>query len=110
MSDTGHTPGPWSYNTDGLDLQVTEDGDRAIPFKTCYITASTGGDEICTLDLDNTDNTKSNALLIAAAPDMLETLEEVKNYLEHEFKDLAFYPEIYKVVDRVIDKAKGTPS
>ncbi len=60
MSDQAHTPGPWSLNA----------GE--------FVISKTGG-EICQMndaDGELLDNALANARLIAAAPELLEALEE----------------------------------
>lgn len=60
-----HTPGPWTYHThQGHTLVQTEE-----PAKT-----------VCNVYGNTTDAKEANARLIAAAPELLATLQEVVDY------------------------------
>jgi hypothetical protein len=68
---TKHTPGPWQLINEGSSV-ATADNE-------CNIVAVIfGDDKQCKLD----DRLKSNALLIAAAPDLLEALKLALSSLE----------------------------
>lgn len=81
-----HTPGPWSVNakifTDG-DYHVCSmaDGERTLPLR---------------------DEREANARLIAAAPDLLDLMRELRDVLD--ISD-PYRPELAKRVDAVIAKA-----
>lgn len=69
MSGVKHTPGPWEANfsfpgRDGIGDVWQIDAD---------------GHAVCTTQFCYAPNTEANALLIAAAPDLLEALEAVLN-------------------------------
>jgi hypothetical protein len=66
VSETKHTPGPWQAEQD----DVPYDGG----FETWCVNADGAG--ICMMDCPK-DDMEANARLIAAAPDLLEALEEV---------------------------------
>jgi protein-arginine kinase activator protein McsA len=69
MTQTLHTPGPWQDNDAGLIYgQVTGDDDEA-PF-VCDCCAEPGSGEY-------TEREKANARLIAAAPQLLDALQEL---------------------------------
>lgn len=85
MSTPKHTPGPWELSDCGEHIIGQADQDEII--------------EVA--NLSNTLNTKANANLIAAAPEMLEALESVVKAIAE-----------YQVIDEVklmaaIKKAKG---
>lgn len=66
--NTEHTPGPWSYGQDGIDcwtLFFDDSGDGC------------GDGEVYISDAAD-DNSEANARLIAAAPDMLQALENIE--------------------------------
>lgn len=57
-----HTPGPWHLSTDGFTTMITDaNGDEV------YIGAN-----------------EANARLIAAAPELLEALQDIANHHEHQ--------------------------
>lgn len=81
-----HTPGPWS-----VDYEVSEDGPM--------IVNRTG---VCFVQVYSVKGkAKHDAHLIAAAPEMLEALEDVKRYCEDHGRD---YP---ASVWKAIAKARG---
>jgi len=79
---TGHTPGPWFVMRDGFGIkkgvealcEPGPDGEaRWLP--------------VCTMEKDwDAQTVQANARLIAAAPDMLEVLEELLWLRTQEFK------------------------
>jgi hypothetical protein len=80
-----HTPGPWAVTADGINIK-TKDTDIMI--------CENGGETGATED-------KANARLIAAAPDMLEALENLENN-GVEIPDHAWI-----MIKNAIDKATG---
>jgi hypothetical protein len=96
---TKHTPGPWIATYDGT-VSLTSGKERKVANAYApgvgYVDDGTGtGYE------DYWATATANAHLIAAAPDMLEALEECLLYLNNdETRDLA---------RAAISKAKGTP-
>lgn len=59
------------------------------------------GTRVCLLpDLRN--DSESNGVLIAAAPDMLEALESALDVIEYEDQ-----PGLYKKIENALNKAKG---
>jgi hypothetical protein len=79
---TGHTPGPWFVTRKGF---MIETGVEAL--------CEPGPDgearwlPVCTMEKDwDAQTAQANARLIAAAPDMLEVLEELLWLREQEFK------------------------
>ena len=97
-----HTPGPWSLTTanadtyKGLDCGVKgPEIDGALDFTIC---------DMCDDGYDN-ETQKANAHLIAAAPDLLEALEVVRNSIETtgQFMGSLMHSQIISA----IKKAKG---
>ncbi len=78
MSETKHTPGPWSYNQDSEVVNVGEDncpdGDDCDDFRI----ADTNGD----LFERPPDERIANGHLIAAAPELLEACQGFLNLLD----------------------------
>lgn len=96
MSGSKFTPGPWLVVHDGwqpwdgaIEIQASRSAQN--PYTTIAWTP-TGGDEV------------ANALLIAAAPELLECLKDARRLLtDQDAIDLAH-------IDEVIAKAEGTVS
>lgn len=76
MSNTKHTPGPWSIFRDGDNLII-----ETIPLnRFSAIAEITGGRGL--------EEDEANARLIAAAPELLEALEQIlTRFTEKECKD-----------------------
>ncbi len=72
MSESKHTPGPWSLEFD----DVPYDGG----FETMVINSENGG--ICMMDCPK-DEMDANGRLIAAAPDLLEACEAFGAFERH---------------------------
>lgn len=70
--ETGHTPGPWD------DCSQNKDGSVVRIFAKCQYIGSIGMGEGCS----TADQTKANASLIAAAPDLLDSLQEVIQWID----------------------------
>lgn len=68
MSERKHTPGPWSLNDRGYTYIISKPSDGYITRDVCRMDGST----MAAFDQ------KANAHLIAAAPDMLAALKEVR--------------------------------
>jgi len=86
MSMSEHTPGPWEIYSDGDRKHILRAGSLE------FISPSyTKADWIAELDPDGTghdeDETEANALLIAAAPNMVDQLEKDAE----RFRDFAKY-------------------
>lgn len=62
---TKHTPGPWSLNKYGEPVDANGENIRAKG-----------------LALTNTDEAKANSVLIAAAPDLLDALQRLLEFVE----------------------------
>lgn len=97
-----HTPGPWKV-AGGYGWEET---------KVCYHIVDPKKGWVAQLwnkyeeDFKSCEESKANAQLIAAAPEMLEALEKVKEYIEHSmnYGILAGVPEF---VESAIKKARG---
>lgn len=85
MSD--HTPGPWEQN--GISIIKFGEGGRAIALLAYSRSDNTGNVEPAKLDDPNWDTNMANANLLAAAPELLQTLKELLNeyssILDNEF-------------------------
>ena len=90
-----HTPGPWTYDEESNEV---------------YRLDSAGHVEACLCEIRGEPNWRDNARLIAAAPDLVSTLREVRIYLrkrldwidgpDDESTDL--YLKICQVVDQAL--------
>lgn len=100
MSGTGHTPGPWRYLED-------HDGDAACsPLTVCDSDsndlASIYSRDDATVDIPR-EQAIANARLIAAAPELLARLVEIRKCMDFDPWDAKFIAEI----DTLIAAAKG---
>jgi hypothetical protein len=82
-----HTPGPWFYIKDGCWWNIVDVGGEDIVGENGILGGEIGD---------------ANANLIAAAPDMLETLKYVRRFISAYDCDAEF-------VESVIAKAEGYP-
>lgn len=85
--NTQHTPGPWTIS--GMSTINTLGGNKT------YIASIAKNDR------------HANARLIAAAPDLLATLEKVDAYLAPDKNDDDEWHEIRAIIQTAIAKAKG---
>jgi hypothetical protein len=91
-----HTKGPWSLDGDlnAMNLDVIYGSGRIAMME-------------CENDELSDDEVIANARLIAAAPDMFWTLEQVDAYLSPMDGEEDVYAEIRGVIHDAIAKAKG---
>ena len=102
MTDTKHTPGPWVYESEGKNNHLgkfcTEAGELICDF----------GHDIPYEGVPGNPPDFANAHLIAAAPDLLEALDDlwswVRNWSPDFMDDDEFDRSIYEAA---IAKAKG---
>lgn len=90
-----YTPAPWSANWNGYYYQIDSESDGQI------------GDVCASLFIDdNKDKGKTNARLIAAAPELLEALQAI---IEIGKRDLSNkkYDSYFETARAAIAKAKG---
>jgi len=97
-----HTPGPWKV-AGGPSWEETEACYHIVDSKKGWVAQLWNKYEE---DFKSREESKANARLIAAAPEMLEALEKVKEYIEHSmnYGILAGVPEF---VESAIKKARG---
>lgn len=78
MSESKHTPGPWTAirNYAFWEVQPVNGGEEGIPFCVGDVCASEPGDP-------DSGRQEANARLIAAAPDLLEALKELRLEYHH---------------------------
>jgi hypothetical protein len=89
MTDSKHTPGPWSV--DGpADNQIVWSGQNE---RVCFLAHSNGRD---------TPRDIATGLLIAAAPDLLRFAEKVRDYARETDDE-----SLYAAADDLISKAEG---
>jgi len=88
MPTTDHTPGPWRLDIGKHGAAISNGGTIA--------------------DINDTMTAwRADARLIAAAPDLLETLETVDAYLAPDGDDDDVWHEIRAIIQTSIAKAKG---
>ena len=98
-----HTPGPWMVYADGIEAGP-EGGFR--PFGGCGCCGSPW------MNGADSETAKADARLIAAAPDLLEALDELESWLVCACiaspEDMAqSFPHMLQVVQAAIAKAEG---
>lgn len=96
MTQSKHTPGPWGIQEGKTLLHIetfeSERGDGSLDTRT----------PVCSLPKKK----KADALLIAAAPELLEALESCLDWLETQCQEN--YPDGYiELAQAAIKKAKG---
>lgn len=89
-----HTPGEWTFEP--------ENGDKFATVKAADGTQS--GQLIAVLKYQSTEQSNANAKLIAAAPDMLKALMEIRSIELSNFRDKK-YDDLFKSIDMAIAKA-----
>ena len=99
MTDTKHTPGPWNigekYQSIIAKHQTGHDDDKSID--------AYGGHMIC-----ESVKMHANAHLIAAAPDLLEALEDLWDWVLAWWPDFMDYDDFNRLIyEAAIAKAKG---
>lgn len=98
MSDAKHTPGPWVAGRPDMATMIEGRNGKYIYAGERYIAAAG-------FDVRDWDETVANARLIAAAPELLEALEEMYRVCNASSDDAP-----HRVKARAaIAKAKGTP-
>jgi hypothetical protein len=90
MSESKHTPGPWTVKTDGKGF-----------FWVDHDYEESGGESVCNTGTHET--AEANANLIAAAPLLLEALKEAASMLPSNV-----HPQLREKFNRVIAKAEGS--
>lgn len=87
MSEARHTAGPWAVNEDGF--KVESENEHGWVNDGWVVCVTEGPDK------------KSNARLIAAAPDLLGALKALRD------ESMGFVPQCAEQVDAAIAKAEG---
>lgn len=84
--ETKYTPGPWKVREEISTVELSHGHSFAhiSVYKENY--GNRYGD-ICIIDIDDGDNYLANARLIAAAPEMLEVLEDTAKWLENYYEN-----------------------
>ena len=98
MSETKHTPGPWTIgdsNNSGVDVELGNSNTSAGIYRF---------DRYNGQEAYSRDECMANAHLIAAAPDMLAALEDAREALN---KPPFINSQTLKCIDAAIAKAKG---
>lgn len=103
MGKVKHTPGPWYVNTDSIDISLKQIGvhpsSEVIQRSNCIGIRHNGTSA-------GVATATANARLIAAAPDMLESLIEVLSCIDQHTDDAVLGP-IIGNAKSAIAKAKG---
>lgn len=106
MSNAKHTPGPWYVFGNGHCVGgpfSSDDPDES--------GRKTAGIAMCGMRLRSPDESEANARLIAAAPDLLTTLEHIAGVSKrHTDGSARFDAELLKDIRKAIAKAKGEQS
>ena len=106
-----HTPGPWAINKDSLGdllpgcVNIDAHSHKALATAVYQMEDDAGHAD----DLAGSDVCRANALLISAAPDLLEALRQMINLFEASIPD-RFNPDFYEewiFAQAAIAKATG---
>ena len=111
-TETKFTPGPWEVWSD--DEVYAESGGE----KLVVVPDSTCGRDVYGADMVSRNESKHNAHLIAAAPELYEALIVARDYVQAELemrkRSLAGHPQKWEVEERdlalinaALDKARG---
>lgn len=97
MNDTKHTPGPWFTKREG--------------FSTVYIEARIGGGMLqevaaCGPTEAGQEQQEANARLIAAAPELLEALQEAKHMFAGEYPGHPTTERIFAAIAKATGETK----
>lgn len=105
-----HTPGPWTTSLT-MEFQVTEDGEDALPFEAICVDAGTGESiALVTKDQVSHGQAEANARLIAAAPDLLTSLQRLDEvFFEEKNGKAGLANEIREQINSAIAKATSLP-
>lgn len=97
-----HTPGPWKIKKKFCAYRFFALHNYLIPVE------HPNGGYIAYASANKFDaNSRANARLIAAAPDMLKALERVYEYNKHFVCAEGLESELLEVIEKAIRKAKG---
>ncbi len=93
-----HTPGPWQkLEHDHKPIQILAHVENSeFPTWDNKVVCFVGSNDTCQ------DTDQANAHLIAAAPEMLATLEHINEFIDHEK-----YPVVADMIVSIIKKARG---
>lgn len=94
-----HTPGPWEDNGAGLIYGQVQGDDDEAPFVADV--CNNGGAGIYS------EQEKINARLIAAAPELLEALDNLAEHIDSKSGDFAMRAHFLKEAFAAIAKARG---
>lgn len=98
-----HTPGPWTASINPIESPNTDDAG------TVWRDSREGATLICcTSKSPGTKQGEANAKLIAAAPEMLDALEEARlqiKYLHKKFQKTGSGNNVLNMIDTIIKKA-----
>lgn len=100
-----HTPGPW-FSPDGKTIKQDYRDIGVTEFSGCIIAVVTGGPKSGSYFIESTEEVEANSSLIAAAPDLLEALQNMADSYE-KYKIDAFLEGELESARAAIAKAKG---
>jgi len=103
VSKSQHTPGPWFFRGEGIDSI------NGFPHRTMRITNTDTGVALCVIPADEEtdealEEVRANSQLIAAAPELLEALQNIEN------DDGRIPKSIWDMRNAAISKATGGAS
>jgi len=103
MTTPSHTPGPWKVagRYGKYSDEITDANGQAI----AWVFTRKADPQIVTGVLDSPEG-QANASLIAAAPELLEALEQAADYLAEFFEEGREH-RVIKLADAAIAKAEG---
>jgi hypothetical protein len=99
-----HTPGPWLRTKSGNTFQIVAGADGNGDPNELVATVHPAA---ITIDHEPCDETKANARLISAAPDMLSALEALASRMSENADGRELYGDWIAIAEEAINKAKG---
>ena len=106
-----HTPGPWAYRPQEYDdwgiVRIADRDENGFQRVICQANYVASPEALMQHRVDGTDPAEANARLIAAAPELLEALEDAVEIIDDQLG--GDFPDSLRHFKAVIAKARGNP-
>ena len=103
MTQSKHTPGPWTYQGIGPSFDVTAQATSGARFMGRFIARCP--ERVAGFEPTEEDERQANAHLIAAAPELLGALKEMANKLAAMMQDYELPEECNGIISGELDAA-----